>query len=321
MRHAFLVRTIAAAAILVFALLQNAACVVIDKIVAVVNGEAITQRELAQHLFPLYEEYQKEYTGRNLEDKMLEAEDMVLDQLIQDKLILSEAKKSGIKAEDSEVDDKISSIVKSRFDSDEDKFREMLAIQDVSLSEMRESIRNEIIKSKVVREKVGWKIVITPSEVRQYYDQHIEEFVEHEKIKVFNILLRKKEGRGEALTELVKKVKELLDSGEDFEDVAGKYSEGPNAKEGGSLGFVKRGEMIKEIDHAIFALSPGEISDVIETPIGYHIFKVTETLPASSRDFDSVKEEIQNMIYQKKISKNLEKWLKEIRENAYISIK
>jgi len=321
MRYNRLVNTIVGAGFILLATAATASGIVIDKIVAVVNGEVITQREVAQYLFPLYEEYQKESTGKNLDDKMLEAEDMIMDQLIQDKLILSEAKKAGIKADDDEVDARVNKIIREKFGSEE-KFREMLAIQNISLNEMRSVLGNEIIKSKIVREKVGYKVVITPSEVRQYYDQHLTEFVEPEKAEVLNILVRKKkEGDDEGTKELIRKTKSFLDNGQDFEEVAKKYSESPNAKSGGSMGLIKRGEMIKEIDEAIFALPVGGVSDIVETPIGYHIFKITQIVPARSKDFDSAKTEIEDAIYQKKINKNLEKWLKELRENAYISIK
>lgn len=320
MKYNRLVNTIASAGFILLAAAAVASGIVIDKIIAVVNGEVITQREAAQHLFPLYEEYRKEYTGKNLDDKMLEAEDMIMNQLIQDKLILSEAKKAGIKAGDDEVDARINRIIWEKFGSEEN-FREVLALQDVSLNEMRDSLRNEIIKSKIVREKVGCKIMITPSEVRQYYDQHITEFAEQEKAEVLNILVRKKEGDEEASKELIKKAKSLLADGQDFEEAAKKYSESPNAKNGGNMGLIKRGEMIKEIDEAIFALQAGGVSDIVETSIGYHIFKVTQIVPAKTKDFDSAKAEIEDAIYQKKINKNLEKWLKKLRENAYISVK
>lgn len=320
MRYSHLTKIAAGTALLLLAAITNASGIVIDKIIAVVNGEVITQREVAQYLFPIYEEYQKEYTGKNLDDKMVEAEDMVLNQLIQDKLILSEAKKAEIKAEDDEVDERLQKIIKDKFGSEE-KFREMLAFQNVSLTEMRETLRNDIIKSKIVRMKVGYKVVITPSEVRQYYDQHITEFMEPEKAEVLNILIRKKPDAPEESKESIKKVKAILDEGRDFEETAKQYSEGPNAKGGGGLGLIRRGEMMKEIDDVIFSIPAGGMSDVIETPIGYHIFKVTRIMPAESKDFDSAKTEIEDAIYQKKINKNLEKWLKELKENAYISIK
>ena len=159
----FWIKIVCAAAAFIFAAPHYASPLVVDKIVGVVNGEVITQREVIQSLFPLYEEYKKEYTGKKLEEKMVEAEDMVLNQLIEDKLILSEAKKEGIKADDSEVEARVKGLIKDRFESEE-KFREILAIQNISLSDMKEALKNDIIKSKIVHQKVGGRIVITPSE-------------------------------------------------------------------------------------------------------------------------------------------------------------
>lgn len=316
----FSIKVICAAAVCLFAPAHYAYPVVVDKIVCVVNGEAITQREVAQYLYPIYAEYQKEYTGKNLEEKMIEAEDIVINQLIEDKLILSEAKKEGVQAGNDEVDARIREIIKQRFGSEE-KFREVLAIQNISLSEMKEALMNDIIKAKIIRMKAGGKVIITPSEVRRYYDEHINEFVEHETTEALNILVRKKDTQDDNARESIKKIKALLDAGEDFEAIAKKYSEGPNAKGGGRLGLIAKGEMIKEIDEAIFALEPGQVSEIVETPIGYHIFKVTKKLPAMSKSFDSAKDEITETIYKKKIQRNLAKWIKELKENAYISIK
>src|SRR3989338_6493562 len=226
-KRIFWIKIVCAAAAFIFAAPHYASPLVVDKIVGVVNGEVITQREVMQSLFPLYEEYKKEYTGKKLEEKMVEAEDMVLNQLIEDKLVLSEAKKEGIKADDSEVEARIRGIIKNRFESEE-KFREVLAIQNISFSNMKDALKNDIIKSKIVRQKVGGRIVITPSEVRQYYDEHINEFVEPERAEVLNILVRKKDQKDEKAKELIKKIKALLDRGEDFEAVAREYSEGPN---------------------------------------------------------------------------------------------
>ena len=89
---------------------REASSIVIDKVVAVVNGEVITQREVMWLLLPLYEEYKQEYTGKRLQDKMVEAEDKVLNQLIDDKLILSEAKRQGIEVTDKEIETKIKEV-------------------------------------------------------------------------------------------------------------------------------------------------------------------------------------------------------------------
>ena len=321
MKRTSLTKIIISAMLLTFVITTEALSVVIDKIVAVVNGEVITQREMVQHLIPIFEEYKKEYTGRRLEEKMVEVEDMVLSQLIDDKLILSEAKKEGVEATDEEIDLKLQAI-EDRFES-EKQFRAALANQNVSLSELRENFKNEIIKSKLVRKEIGWKIVITPIEVRQYYDTHIDDFKEPEKARVFNILItiNSENWADEKAGFLIEKIQRLIKDGRDFEELAKEYSQGPNAKDGGNLGLVKKGQMIREIDEAIFSLKEGGISDIVKSSIGYHLFKVTEKYQSDLKDFYSVSSEIEDLIYKKKIDKSFRKWLKELRKNAYISVK
>jgi len=140
---------------------------------------------------------------------------------------------------------------------------------------------------------------------------------------VFNILVKKdSEKRKEEDTRfLIKKIKEMIAIGRDFEELAREYSEGPSAKKGGDLGLVEKGQMMKAIDEAIFSLQVGEISDIIESPLGYHVFMITEKIPQKVAGFETVKSDIEGMIYKKRIGKNLEKWLRELRKNAYISIK
>lgn len=305
----------------VIAMTTNGFCVVIDKIVVIVNDEVITQREINQRLFPAYEQYKKEYTGKKLENKMLEAEDMILDQLIEDKLILSEAKRQGVEATDKEAESKLQTV-KDKFETEE-KFRNALAEQNVSLSELRDRIKNDIIKSKLVRKEMGAKVTVTPREVREYYNNHIEDFTEPEKARVIGILVKKdRGGRTEEENKfLIEKIKELIKNGEDFKRLAKEYSEETNVAEGENVDLIEKEQMIKEIDEAIFSLEEGEVSDVIESPIGYHLFKVIEKIPAKVEDFEVAKSEIEDSIYKERINEKLKTWLKELRKNAYISIK
>ena len=113
----------------------------------------------------------------------------------------------------------------------------------------------------------------------------------------------------------------MIENGQDFEGLAREYSQGPNAEKGGGMGFLEKGEMMEEIDDAVFSLEAGDISDIVESPIGYHVFKVTEKTPKKNVDFEIVKYEIEDLIYKKRVDKKLKNWLKTLRKNAYISIK
>ncbi len=322
MRRDVASRIIAAAIFAAFAVLpKEGLSRIIDKIIAVVNDEVITQRELTWLLTPIYGQYKKEYSGKRLEDKMIEAEDMVLNQLIDDKLIFSEAKRQGIEVTDKEIQAKLQAL-KNNFETEEG-FRDALAAQNITLSELCDRFKTEIMKSNIVYKEVGWKVIITPTEVHDYYDGHIEEFMTPQKAGVLNILIKKGADSGKKGDQmfLIERIREAIKDGREFKDLAKEYSEGPNAENGGDLGLVGQGQMIEELDGVIFSLKPGEVSDIVESPVGYHIFKITTRVPASTVEFEKVKDEIEDLIYKKRISKNLKKWLRELRKDAYISIK
>src|SRR3989338_6832195 len=113
-----------------------------------------------------------------------------------------------------------------------------MARQNVTLSELRQRFKDEVMKSKLVRHEVGLAAAITPSEVRNYYDTHKDEFMSPEKASVLNISIKTGEnGRAkEDARLLIERIKDLVDKGGDFKELAMEYSEGPNAKDGGDMG-------------------------------------------------------------------------------------
>jgi len=116
---------------------------------------------------------------------------------------------------------------------------------------------------------------------------------------------------------LIEKIKHFVDFGKDFEMLAVEYSEESVTGER----LVKKGEMIGVIDEAVFSLKNGEVSDIIKSPIGFHLFKVIEIIPGQLIDFDLAKDDIENLLYRQKIDSNLNAWLNRLRNNAYICIK
>jgi len=291
--------------------------VIIDKIVAVVNEEVITQREVAKFLLPAYSRLSEEYTGTRLEVKMKEAERDIIEKLIDEKLILSEAKRRGIEAPKKEIERKIETV-RSRF-SDDEEFRKAITHEGITLNELRERIEEDIIKSNLVRQEMGWKAAITPIEVKNYYDEHPKDYQLPAQASVLSILVKKEnENRSREDSEfLIKKIEEFARFGKDFEILAIEYSED---NEYGQR-IIEKGQMISSIDKAIFCLKAGEISEVVESPIGFHLYKMVEKKDAKAIAFENVKEDIENLLFRKKIDKNLQKWLRELKEDAYISIK
>jgi peptidyl-prolyl cis-trans isomerase SurA len=293
---------------------------IVDKVIAVVNDEVITRSELDRILTPIYAQYKEIYSDEELIKKMEEARRELLLQMIEDKLILQEARKAGIEVSREEVDRRLNDV-KSRFASQEE-FEEILASQDLSIDILRKRYKEQLMMKKIFDREVRSRVVVLPTQVQEYYKKHIDEFNEPEKVVLRTIMLKVgKDKAKEKVLEKAQDIKKRLDAGEDFGELAKEFSEDASAIEGGLIGYVKKGQLMKEFDEVVFNLKPQEISPIIKSDLGFHIFKVDKKIPAHTRAFSEVREEIQNMLYQQKVNKRFEEWIDKLKENAYISIK
>ncbi len=293
---------------------------VIDKILVVVNDEVITQGEVDRRVAPLYEQYKTMYETLELKEKVEEAYKSVLEQLINDKLVISEARRRGMEIADKEIDEELNKV-KKRFGSDEE-FYLTLDKQGISPEELKENYKSSLMAKKLIDVEIGSKITITPIEIVEYYGNHKQEFMSPEMVKVRSILIKIKEDRGsEASLNLAKEILGRLQNGEDFAEIAKVYSDDMHASSGGDMGYITSGEMIKRIDDVIFSLKEGETSGIVRTDLGFHFFKVEDKKEARLRDFDEIKGGIEKFLFNSKIQKRLKEYIHELRENAYIAYK
>jgi peptidyl-prolyl cis-trans isomerase D len=152
------------------------------------------------------------------------------------------------------------------------------------------------------------KPTISDGELEAYYRQNLNRYSSPEQRSARHILLKTAEGESEdVLSEKYQRAEEVLDmarSGEDFAELAMQFSEGPTGPKGGDLGTFSRGRMVKSFEDAVFSLSEGEISDVVETQFGFHIIKLEKIEPARTKTLDEVKDSIVATL-QKQKSKDL----------------
>jgi len=208
---------------------------VIDKIIVVVNNEVITQGELDRMLVPLYQRYSSMYQGSELISRLDEARQAILSQIIEEKLILGEAKKLNIEVDEKDVAAKLEESQK-RFGSRE-LFERALAEQRMTPRDLKNKLREQLMIRRLIDQKVGSKIIMTPVDVSEYYRKHMDEFVQPEEVKLWNILIRTKEGADPAkAAELAAQVQKQLKEGGDFASLAKANSEGPGAADGGLMG-------------------------------------------------------------------------------------
>jgi len=297
----------------------------LDQVIAVVNDEAITQSELDSILRPIYEDYKQRYSGDKLFRQLNEARSKLLNQLIEDRLVYQEAKEKKIQVDTLKIDEQIEAFQK--------KFPTPVAMetalneQGVTLRGLRERLEKQEMVRKLHEQEVKAKVIVSPSEIEKYFEENPEKFTSKDRMRVRSITIKKSDEarekglKDEAAFEKMQSLEKSIKSGGDFTALAKDNSQDVNAKEGGLGDWVERGAMIEAIDLVIFKLNPGETSEILETAMGYHLFRCEETQSGNKRGLEEVRDEIYNRIYQNKSEARFEEWLKELKSKAYVSVR
>lgn len=255
---------------------RPAEIVEVDRIVAVVNDDVITNLELEHRL----DTQRKQMQARRIAAPPAEAlRKQVLERLVLERLQLALAKQLGVQVEDETVNQVIGNI------ADDSKltlaqFREVLERDGVDFAAFREEIRNEVIISRLRNRQVENKISVLPSEVDALLEAQGNQGVEHIEYHIAHLLVALPEAPG---PEQIKAARERADGllaqlhgGADFEQLAIRHSDGPNALEGGDLGWRRADQLPTLFARAVPALAPGAVSDLIRSPSGFHIVKLLE---------------------------------------------
>lgn len=292
---------------LVFAIVISACFLVparaekIDRIVAVVNGDVITQDELDtfSRMAKLDDEAEPAFKDSK------ELEKFFLDRMIEDKLILQEAKNLQLKTDENTIEDRIRDI---RFRAgSETAFQQALISQGVSLAELRDKLKNQYLIYLVVQKEVKGKSQVSPREVTQYYEKNKSQFMSSDSLVVDSIFIEDKDA--------LKDVQVRLSKGENFEELAQQYSKRAN------IGTVERGQLKKELEEYVFSLPVGSPSKPLAVEGGSYIFLVKEKVPGREVQLEDVKEKVKVMLENEKAELILKTWLEELKDKAYISIR
>lgn len=292
---------------------------VVERILAVVNDEIVTEQDLQIIMAPVLAQYRTVYTGKEYEEKFNETRQEFLNKVIEDKLVLSEAKRKQVIVKDNEVDEMIAEV-QNKFPS-RDIFLKAIGEQGLTEKKLWNRFRDQLMTQKLVAYEVKSRVAVSPGEINKYYKSHQQEFAQGDRVKLQQILIRIGARTEEEAKAFAQSLIAKLKDGVSFEDLAKAYSEGAEAKEGGEMGWVEKGQLLGEIDEKVFALNLGEITDPIMTSLGCHIFKVVERQKFSVKPLEEVRDEIQDELFKEKLRVRLDAWIRDLKKNAYISIR
>ncbi len=275
-----------------------------DKIIAIVNCDVITQKDLNDFIGFMSMQLSRDYKGRELEEKIQSMKLDLLDRLIEDRLILQEAKKNNVKIDENRVKARINEI-KKRYPSDAE-FKDDLAKQGLIQADIESRTREQLLMYEIVEQMVKDKIIIRPDEVTSFYNKNIKEFVSGEERELETVALEN--------DDLARTVSYELRAGKKLVDLAAKYPLTVNKLN------ARRQELRKDIEDTVFKLDISEVSNPVKIDDKYYVFKLDNIIPARQLSLPEVQDKIYAFIFEKKMQEKLTKWLDELKQKSYIKI-
>jgi peptidyl-prolyl cis-trans isomerase C len=283
-----------------------------------VNGTPISKVELDRAVKALLAQSR---TPENIPpETMKQVTDAALNQLTAAELLYQEASKLEIK----DLDKKISAkIAQSKYQySSQAEFDNALKSVGMTQEAMAEAARKDMVINNFIEKQLAPQATISEEEVKKFYDDNKDKlFKQGERIKVSHLMVAAPEKSSPEAKKLARqKAQALLKrvrAGEDFAALI-KESASANKEQSGDLGIVGKGQTMPAFEKAAFALKAGEVSGVVETPVGYHVIKVDQKLAPSTESFKDVKLKIVANLKREKIRKAVAELVEKLRAKAKI---
>ncbi len=295
---------------------------VMDRVICVVNNDAITLYELDEaEAHYLHETKQSSMT----EDARRALRTRLLDTIIENRIQLQQAEREKITVEDSEVQDQLNDIMKKINAQNVAQFEDALKQQGLTIDSIKRRIREQILVQRLTRRKVTLRISVTEQEIDAYFAANREKLETGLTFEARHILFAVPPNAGdeswEAARRKAEQVAAQLTEGQDFATLARTYSDDPSGKDGGSLGTLKRGELTPDIEQTILRLKPGESSPPTRSPMGYHLFHLDSQETLSGDALTQARSQIRDILYREKYEARLREWIADIKQRAIIDIR
>lgn len=298
-----------------------------DRIVAVVDDDVITQSEFNRAFAPYAESIEKNLKGAELEEALRHNKEALLQSMIDQMLIEREIKKADPPINpvtDEEIMIVINDMLK-RNKASMQEYQAKLASEGTTLEHVKKDVRRQLMRMRLLRREVQSMILVTDEEIGRYYDEHRDDYEGEEAVRIKQIFLPASE-RGDETTrdnarQLAGQLRERILNGEQFEMIAAQYSRAPGADQGGDIGFIEKGIILPEVERIAFSLEIGQISDVIESEVGMHLISVVDRRGAGLKPLTDVRNEIKAKIEEGKVAKKYDEWIDEVRKKYFIDVR
>ncbi|MEC9481715.1 MAG: peptidylprolyl isomerase [Halomonas sp.] len=288
----------------------------LDRIVAVVNDDAIMASELEDRVA----QARAQLASRDIAVPDAAAlRRQVLDRMVVEQIQLQMAEQANLTVDDTALNRAVRTVAENSGLSIEE-FARRLEADGLSLGVVRDQIRREMLMRELQQRRVASRVNVSDREVERYLEQQGGDA--NARYRLGHILIAVPQSptpdQVQAAQQEARRLHERLQGGADFATLAAAESDGPNALEGGELGWRRAGELPPVLADTITRLGVGEVSEPLRTPSGFHLIKLFEREGGGQPDGEAQREQVRQLIFQRKVNDELEAWLQQIRAEAYV---
>jgi len=290
---------------------------IVERIIARVNSEIITQRQYDDEQAQLREKLSQDYSGAELDAQVREQSKNLLRDLIDESLMVQKAKDDDINVETDLVKELDGYRKRANLATLEDLETEVEK-QGLNYEDFKDRLRRQLLMQEVIGREVGSRIQLSQDDARKFYEAHKKEFESPGMVHLAQILISNEKHKPEEAEKRANDALAELKAGQRFAEVAKKYSDAPTAEQGGDVGYLKEGTLAPEISALVAKLDLNEFSNPIQTKYGYIILKVLERFSPGIPKYEEVEQRVNEMLYNQKMQPDLREFLLRLRRESYI---
>lgn len=291
---------------------------VVEEVVIKVNDAIITRSEYESRLKSTMEGIKREYKGPDLQKKLKELPQNLLEQM-EDELLLVEKAKTMYQI-NMIVDQQVKSFMKENNLKTKADLAKALKKEGLTLDDFNRQVTMIYIPQFMMSREIRSNITISTAEIEDYFKKHKSELETKPRVKLQEILLLKKQYTPEQAADLASRIMAEYKAGTDFGELAGRYSQAFSRTKKGEAGWFEKGDLNQVISQAVFALKKGDVTKLIKTGSGWYLFRVEDVRKAEMPTLEKARQKIVDALKQKKFKKAYDDYIKKIKTENYVWI-
>lgn len=289
---------------------------VVERIIARVNSEIITQRQFEREKLKLRDQLAEQYSGPELDAKLKEESKNLLRDLIDQSLMVQKAKDLDLNV-DTDVIKKLDEYRKRYNLANLEDLQKDVEQQGLNWEDFKDQIKRQLLMQQVIGHEVGSRIMVSREDARKYYEAHKNEFESSGMIHLSEILISTEKYKPDEAKKRADEALAEIKAGARFTEVVKKYSDGPNADQGGDIGLMKTEGIAPAVAAAVSKLEINDTTDLIQTKNGYLILKLNERFSPGVPKFEEVEQRVEEALYDQKMQPKLREYLTQLRTDSY----